>query len=282
MSMIQKLTSMLGFTSAVQPTRALFLMIAVLLTGACMRNDAAIPKEGDVVTWMQNSALIIRAELGQRREHIPRKIDDLIYEPEYEMFIGQFPIAYVPERFPKFTEAERVAFEAEYAKKLHGVKDMHDIEFSLMLNGAKEKATDQVGTRSELDDINQVKVQIKGADPNYTTKGRREYFIKSKNGRYDKKLSEAYGIDCYTLNGDSFGRFLCYGESSNKAVSGVFFARHADGGVAGEFWEPIYGGIHVEWHTHIQNLKHWREIDAAIWRLLETWNISPLVSPNQQ
>ena len=110
----------------------LTLMIAVLLMGACMRKDPVIPKEGDVVTWMQNSSLIIRAELGQRREHIPRKIDNLIYEPEYEMFIGQFPIDYVPERFPKLTEEERVAFEAEYAKKLHAVKDMHDIEFSLM------------------------------------------------------------------------------------------------------------------------------------------------------
>lgn len=62
----------------------------------------------------------------------------------------------------------------------------------------------------------------------------------------------------------------------------VFFARHADGWVGGEFWEPIYGGIHIEWHTHIQNLKHWKEVDAAIWRLLETWNVSPLVNPNQQ
>ena len=40
------------------------------------------------------------------------------------MFIGQFPIDYVPEPFPKLTEEERVAFEAEYAKKLHAVKDL--------------------------------------------------------------------------------------------------------------------------------------------------------------
>ena len=262
----------------------LTLMIAVLLMGACMRKDPVIPKEGDVVTWMQNSSLIIRAELGQRREHIPRKIDNLIYEPEYEMFIGQFPIDYVPEPFPKLTEEERVAFEAEYAKKLHAVKDMHDIEFSLMLNGAKGKVTDEGFYSSKaLDDINQVKVVLKNyAVTEGKTKEKREYFIKSKKGSYDKKLSEAYGIDCYTINGDSFGKFLCYGESSNKAVSGVFFTRHADGWVGGEFWEPIYGGIHIEWHTHIQNLKHWREVDAAIWRLLETWNVSPLVNPNQQ
>ncbi len=43
-------------------------------------------------------------------------------------------------------------------------------------------------------------------------------------------------------------------------------------------WEPIYGGLHLEWKIHLTNLKHWKEVDAAIWRLLESWNASPLNS----
>jgi hypothetical protein len=39
--------------------------------------------------------------------------------------------------------------------------------------------------------------------------------------------------------------------------------------------ELIYGGIKVEWFTAPHNINRAREIDAAIWRLLEAWNISP-------
>lgn len=254
----------------------LTLMIAVLLMGACMRKDPVIPKEGDVVTWMQNSSLIIRAELGQRREHIPRKIDNLIYEPEYEMFIGQFPIDYVPEPFPKLTEEERVAFEAEYAKKLHAVKDMHDIEFSLMLNGAKGKATDEGFYSSKaLDDINQVKVVLKNYAVTRNTKGGHERFLKSKEGRYDKQSSDEYGLDCYYQPRVSSG-LVCFGKSNSPHISGVIISISSDGWVRGQSWEPIYGGIHVEWRIHRQNVKHWKEVDYAIWRLLESWNVSPL------
>lgn len=50
MKLKQQFTKLLGLTSEAQPTRALILMIAVLLMGACMRkDDVVIPKEGDVV-----------------------------------------------------------------------------------------------------------------------------------------------------------------------------------------------------------------------------------------
>lgn len=42
----------------------ILIMIAVLLMGACMQKDTVIPKEGDVVTWMQNSSLIIKPSWG--------------------------------------------------------------------------------------------------------------------------------------------------------------------------------------------------------------------------
>lgn len=39
--------------------------------------------------------------------------------------------------------------------------------------------------------------------------------------------------------------------------------------------EKIYGGITVVWIAHKKNLKRAQEIDAAIWRLLAAWNVSP-------
>jgi hypothetical protein len=259
------------------------LMIAALLMGACTQKDPVIPKEGDVVAWMQNSSLIIKTKLGQRREHIPDRLDDLIYEPEYERFVGQFPIDYIPERFPKFTEAERVAFETEYAKKLHAIKSQHPIEFSLMLNGAKGKVTDEgLYSPKALDDINQVKVQLgylRNGD-NFTTKDEQERFFKYKEGRYDKQLSAEYGLECYLvkdlIRSELVVSYKCFGKSSYKSVSGAQFFISSGNWTLGDYWEPIYGGIHVEWRTHRRNLKHWKEIDAAIWRLLERWNVSPL------
>ncbi|MDI1297948.1 hypothetical protein [Methylotenera sp.] len=287
MSMIQKLTSMLGFTSAAQPTRALFLMIAVLLTGACMRNDAAIPKEGDVVTWKHNSALIIRAELGQRREHIPNKIDNLIYEPEYERYIGQFPIDYVPEPFPKFTEEERVAFEAEDAKKLHAIKSMHPIEFSLMLNGAKGKTTDAYNN----DDENQVKVTVQGLTmdmrtEHITTKSSNERMLASRDHRYfiPESLFHKYGLTCY-YNSPEGRRYLCFGNSGGEGVTGVnllvptekagFTESSYERLISADYYEPIMGGVWIKWQTHPKNWDKWREIDAAVWRLLNAWNVAP-------
>ena len=260
-----------------------------------MQKDAVIPKEGDVVTWMQNSSLIIRAELGQRREHIvDSEMDPLIYEPEYEMFVGQFPIDYVPEPFPKFTEEERVAFEAEYAKKLHAVKDMHDIEFSLMLNGDKGKATDAYNN----DDENQVKVTIKGlttamrAD-NTSTKGIFEGIVASRDRKYfiPETLFHKHGLTCYYSDPEG-SHFRCFGISSGNGVTGIYLsvptekAGFTDNSyerlITGDYYEPIMGGVRITWKTHPKNWDRWREIDAAVWRMLNAWNVSSQTNTAQE
>ena len=45
---------------------------------------------------------------------------------------------------------------------------------------------------------------------------------------------------------------------------------------AGNIRESIYGGITVTWITDRKNLTQTQKIDAAIWRLLDAWNIAPL------
>ena len=97
---------------ALRPFLSLLLACASITSLSGCRQKPPIPKEGDIVVWMHSPELIIKAKLGQRREHVvsdPR-LDHLFYEPEYERFIGQFPIDYKPIPFPKFTEAERRDF----------------------------------------------------------------------------------------------------------------------------------------------------------------------------
>jgi hypothetical protein len=263
----------------VKQLQTLVLMIAVLLMGACTQKDPVIPKEGDVVTWKHNSELIIRAELGQRREHIPDTHCDRCeagYEPEYELFVGQFPIDYEPEQFPKLTEDEYASFEAEYGKVLHARNSMHFMEFNLMLNGAKAKATDRAMSLA-LDDVNQVKVQIDSLgdldDIDFTKDGYTKY---KESPEFKQAVqTQEFGLDCSTENGAGTVK-RCFGASKDKQISGVYISLIGDDDwVSGHSSALIYGGIRVDWRMHRQNLKHWKEVDAAIWRLLEAWNVSP-------
>lgn len=244
--------------------------------GGCVQRE--IPKEGDIVTWMDRPELIIKTKLGQRREHIPNLGCDKCeakFEPEYERYIGQFPVNYVPERFPKMTQAELDAFLKEYNSKLHAVKSQHPLEFSLMLNGVKGKATDEgFYSPKVLDDVNQVKVLLQGLanGKNFTSKEAYEGFPKSNKHHYDKTFSDTYGLECYSGN-DNLG-LKCFGRSSNDHVFGYLFTPMDENTMWVRSWEPIYGGIQVEWRIHLKSLKHWKEVDAAIWRLLESWNVS--------
>lgn len=62
-----------------------------------------IPKQGDTVTWLINDFLIIGTQLGERRKHIPRSTDSRYYEPEFEKYIGQFPVDFIPEPRPQLS-----------------------------------------------------------------------------------------------------------------------------------------------------------------------------------
>jgi hypothetical protein len=259
---------------------SIFLLVAITSLSGCSQAPV-IPKEGDEVVWRQSSELIIKAKLGQRREHVivDARTDHKFYEPEYERFIGQFSIDYDPKPFPKLTEQERIVFEAEYSSKIHAVKSIHPIQFNLMLNGIKAKATDRsIYSEQALDDINQVKVELGGlgilTDINYTTKDVYERFLKSKEGRYDEQSSDQYGLDCYYQT--RISGLWCFGQSSYSQVSGYSFTFMNANKILVSSRNPLYGGIKVTWVIDRAILQYWKMIDVAIWRLLETWNVSSL------
>ncbi len=269
----------------------ILLFVGIASLSGC-RQPPPIPKEGDVVIWKHNSELIIKTKLGQRRDHVitDSRTDHRFYEPEYEKFIGQFPIDYQPKPLPMFTEQKRIAFETEWGSKIHARKSIHPIQFNLMLNGVKAKATDRSMESSQaLDDINQVRVELRGigilADINHTTKYRHDRFVKlkvNKTWHIDKKSSDEYGMKCYKKNDSgSLSHSWCFGVSTYAKVSGVSFTISVNNRVHARSYEPIYGGIKVHYRIDKSKLKHWKKVDDAIWRLLETWNISPLVTPIQ-
>jgi len=273
------------------------IIIVIISLSGC-RQAPPIPKEGDVVIWKYSPELIIKAKLGQRREHVIKdsRTDHLFYEPEYERFIGQFSIDYQPVSFPKFTKEEQTAFEAEYGSKVHAVKSIHPIEFNLMLNDVMAKATDvsPYGERG-VDDPNQVKVFLTGTrsfprptktDTRPTPYNTREYFELELMKRLDiKSKTTKYGLDCYRLI-DGEGK-RCFGHSINPLVSGFYFYISPYLTLSGNRMvisvtshENIYGEIRIVWFTDQRNIKRIREVDAAIWRLLEAWNISHLQKNN--
>ena len=270
--------------------------VAIMSLSGC-KPPSPIPKEGDVVIWRHTPGLIIKAELGQRREHVVtnEKYDSLLYEAHYEKFIGQFPIDYVPKPFPKFTKAEHAAYEvARKNKKIPWRNTMNYIEFYLMLNGVTTKATDlKESGRNGLDDPNQVIVMLNhhGTRPIITKSGvkrdpynTQQFFERVRMKQLDVSSKKTqYGLDCYHYNYESRGQ-RCFGHSTHPLVSGFeFYLSSYDFSktIMVTSQEFIYGGIEVQWVTNKNNINRARDIDAAIWRLLDAWNISPLTTPIQ-
>ncbi len=247
-------------------------IVSLSISGCRKAPPPIIPKEGEVVTWRPSSELIIRAVLGERREHIPdthcTRCEDEFYRPEQERYLGQFPVDYEPEKFPTISEEE--------AKKAPLGLPFNGLEFNLMLNGAKAKATDR-SMNLELDDVNQVKVQIDylgDLDDIDFTESTYEKYKESPEFKQALQTHE-FGLDCSTENGTGIVK-KCFGASEDKQISGVYITSFGDDGwLNGQSSALIYGGIRVNWKMHRQNLKHWKEVDAAIWRLLGAWNVSP-------
>jgi len=239
-----------------------------------------IPQEGELVTWRFAPELVIRTRLGERREHVSTGQHDAhFYRPSVERYIGQFPIDYQPERFDK------ISMEQVEQMQLGG--DNGYLEFNLMLNDSQFKATDaNINGPNGLDHVDQVKVQIqrRGIVDTWTsTADGYTSFKASGKGIYNQDLSSQYGFDCYLFKyeGSEILSQVCYGRSTNQKVSALKIQFMDESWIFMRAWEPIYGGLIVKVRFDRRNLAQWQQIDAAIWRLLDAWNIAPETSSIQ-
>jgi hypothetical protein len=231
-------------------------------------------KEGDIVTWKINDHLILKAEVGQRREHFlenhSKRGEAEFYRPQYERYLGQFPIDYQPTRFDKISESE--ARDMPISK--HSGRRY---EFNLMLNGSWVQASDRsVYSNDTLDHPDQVKVVIN----NYSLGGNtKQSFDNYSILELDADSAETNnGVTCYRFKGKHDNQRRCFGESTNPLVSGFsyYIPTFKNYPVTVESREPIYSGIEINWYTDRKNLDQAQAIDTAIWDLIETWNISPI------
>lgn len=248
------------------------IVTILILLGGCMssQKEADPYKEGEVVTWKFNDQFILKTKLGARRTHISTGPHDAeFYRPESEHYVGQFPVDYVPEQFAKLTKAQ--------ARQMQPVAIIagQQLEFNLMLNGSTVQATDKIiESEHGLDHPDQVKVRINFTGSKTDTYHSYRIFEESDEAKYDKDSSSKYSLKCNIFT--KTNGLLCFGKSDYPNISGVYFTFRDKDWVVGESQESLFGGVKVEWRIESKNLKHWKEIDLAIWRLLDEWNISSL------
>jgi hypothetical protein len=258
----------------------LCILSSILWMSGCT-DKPKIPQAGEVVVWKWNDQLVFKARLGQRREHIVDthcpKCERDFYNPQYDRYLGQFPIDYVPEKFDNLTAAAIKAMPI-------AVSNTGAIEFSLMLNGAKGKATDESPynlKESSLDDLNQVKVFVRNyrfsldGKPNLNTKQSFETYLMDELVKHSKKSMN--GLDCYNFKDHDGQR--CFGLSRQKQDSGFQFYVSSDknSNILVYSEDPVlFGGLEIQWFTSQRNIKQAQDIEAAIWRLINTWNASSL------
>ncbi len=255
----------------------LLLTILFLLQSSCffkkeLKQDPY--KEGEVVTWSYGEQFIIKSKVGERRKHLVDTIcprcEREFYQPRFEHYLGQFPIDYQPEKFPTMTLEEANNTPRGNRRAGHPA-----LEFNLMLNGSWVEATDRdVVSEDTLDHEDQVKIVVEFKRSKRTTKEGYLKSLKEEKGVYNQKFSEKYGLEC---RDEELG-LSCFGKSANKNISGVIFSFWNNNKVKATYYEPMYGGIWVDWYINGKNLQHWQQVDAKVWQLLDSWNVSPVPS----
>lgn len=253
------------------------ICLSSLFLIACekVRDNSEIPKEGDIVTWKQNDHLIIKTKLGERRKHIVdthcKRCEAEFYQPQNEHYVGQFPIDYVPEKFPPISKKEADGLPIPYA--------INQLEFNLILNNSSVQATDEsIYGKNGLDDKDQVKVMVFNEKLTNRTRDVINTRLSKYPNDFNLEISKKYGMQCWIFEKTS--GLKCYGQSSYDKSVGVLFTHMGGNWVSAKSWEPLYGNIVIKWRIDKRNLHRWKEVDAAIWKLLEQWNVSPIQNEN--
>jgi len=95
------------------------------------------------------------------------------------------------------------------------------------------------------------------------------------------KYRDIDGLRCYE-GGILKNRNFCYSRRTGQDAHAIFLIvdvpPYARGLVnplmRADYYSSRYGGIEINWWANAENLPHWRDIDAQIWRLLAEWNVA--------
>lgn len=232
-------------------------------------SDKSIPQKGDLITWKQNPQLVIKTEISARRQLVKHEKDSPFNHPELERYVGQFPINYVPNKYPLITASEVETLENPTAG--------YQTQFDLALNGARFKSTDKdIYSDSSLDHIDQVKISIFNRSDKKTT----ENYINKESRQSDFLFSKKYNLDCYVVNlRNNNSAIQCYGLSKTKKTPSIIVQSFSKNTALVKSYNPDLG-IYVAWRINKKNLYKWQGINDNIWHIINTWNVSPFNTQN--
>lgn len=104
--------------------------------------------------------------------------------------------------------------------------------------------------------------------------------LAGSTGANPNKYRDMFGLRCYA---DKIltSKMWCYSAQAGEDHEGIFFDVDVQLNGRGvpnplmrtEYFSQRYGGIEVSWWTSAENMSHWREIDAQIWKFLAAWNV---------
>ncbi len=97
---------------------------------------------------------------------------------------------------------------------------------------------------------------------------------------------DMYGLRCYRGR-ILTGRLTCYGVRDAGAREDILLyvpvSSAPDAGGPGmlkaNYFSRRYGGVRIAWRCAAQNLPHWHDIDAQIWKFIDAWNVAPATTP---
>lgn len=208
---------------------------------------------------------MIKTEIGSRREFVRYKKNSPFYRPDLERYLGQFPINYVPKTYPLISKPE-----IELLKKPTAG---YQTEFDLVLEESFFQSTDKdIYSDNSLDHINQVKVSVL----NYSGLEDTEYYYNLiKKGIYSEEFSKKYNLECYFVNANNNIIIQCYGFSNLKNTPSIFVQNINERTAFVKSYNPKYD-IYISWRISNIHLNKWKEVNNNIWRLISSWNVSPL------
>jgi hypothetical protein len=103
-----------------------------------------------------------------------------------------------------------------------------------------------------------------------------------------KDYKDMYGLRCYKAR-VLIDRLTCYGSRDAATredillyVPGPDVSQSTFPVLKANYFSRRYGGVRIAWRTHARNLPHWHEIDAQIWKFIDTWNVAPPAGQAQE
>jgi len=90
---------------------------------------------------------------------------------------------------------------------------------------------------------------------------------------------DEYGLRCWRSRAPS-PRLTCYGRRDAAGEDILLttlqppYPADSFPQMQARYFSRRYGGVRIEWRTHVGNLPRWREIDAQVWKLIDAWKLA--------